>query len=60
MDWNFTEGGGIAIVTWQILTGSMGTQILAKGSIGKPGEVMVTHWKKSEKWFENPDIVSLW
>lgn len=42
VDWNFTEGGGIAVVTVQILTGSMGTQILAKGLSGKPGEVMVT------------------
>lgn len=42
VDWNFTEGGGTAVVTEQILTGSMGTQIMAKGLSGKPGEVMVT------------------
>lgn len=42
VDWNFMEGGGIAVVTGQILTGSMGTQIMAKGSIGIPGEVLVT------------------
>lgn len=48
VDWNFTEGGGIAVVNGQILTGSMGAQIMAKGSIGMPGEVLVTQWKKSE------------
>lgn len=42
VDWNFTEGGGIAVVNGQILTGSMGAQIMAKGSIGMPGEVLVT------------------
>lgn len=46
VDWNFTEGGGTAVVTGQILTGSMGTQIMAKGLSGNPGEVMDTQYKK--------------
>lgn len=53
-NWNFTEGGGIAVVTGQILTGNMGTQIMAKGLSGKPGEVMVTQWKKLKWRFVNP------
>lgn len=32
----------------------MGTQIKAKGSIGIPWKVLITQWKKSGWWSENP------
>lgn len=40
--YGITERGGIMHVTWQILTGSMGTQIMTKGSIGMTGKVTIT------------------
>lgn len=36
------ELGGITHVTGQILTGSMGTQTMAKESTGIPGKVSIT------------------
>lgn len=38
----FAEVGGITHVTGQILMGSMGTEIMAKESIGITGEVSIT------------------
>lgn len=52
------EGGGIIIATRQIWMGSMETQIMPKGSISITGKVSITQWKRSESWFENPDIES--
>lgn len=42
VDQNFEEGGDITIVTRQILMGSMETQLMAKGSIGIIGKIMIT------------------
>lgn len=42
VDQNFEEGGGIKIVTGQILMGSMETQLMAKGSIGNIGKIIIT------------------
>lgn len=42
VDLFIVERGGIIAATIQISTGSMGTQIEGKGSIGHPGEVSIT------------------